>query len=564
MVFDPNAQNTVIRGRELMDAFAAACECLERHREAINALNVFPVPDGDTGTNMLLTLRAAVENLPEAAGETEPAVSGIVSQLADGAFWGARGNGGVILSQFLAGFCGVLETVEACAAADLARAFQMGAQSAYKAVGKPVEGTMLTVLGAVFPSIEKPAQQDDANPVDLWETGFNAALAALESTPELLPVLKEVGVVDSGGLGVVVILGGALDQLRGTARLDSTVEWFESAAPAPQALAGLQQNRGLLGALGEDLEGSDHAAWGNCIQFLIQGEGLDPEAIRQRYANMQSLSAVVAGTESLVRLHLHALDPEPILAYGRSLGELHQISVQDMDQQNAEMRDAAARTAESPEIAIVAVVSGEGLDGLFRDTGCSGVVTGGQTMNPSVQQLLDSADATGANSVILLPNNGNVVSVAQQAASRDPRLHVVPSHSIPQGIAALLAFNSANPLADNLDAMSEAMPEVISVEVTTAVRDTTINGLAVLQGQCLALTDGEIVAADDSPEKALLGALRQIGPDSGSLVTVYLGQQANPPDADEMAAQIRTETSDIQVEVIYGGQPHYHYLASVE
>ena len=550
-------QNAVIGGRELRDAFSAACECLDQHRDALNALNVFPVPDGDTGTNMLLTLRAAVENVPGSPDGEDTAVSGIATQVAEGAFWGARGNSGVILSQFLAGFCDALKTVEACTAADLAHAFQMGAQSAYQAVGNPVEGTMLTVLGAVFPSIEKLAQQDGATPVALWEVGFNAALAALESTPELLPVLKEVGVVDAGGLGIVVILGGALDQLTGADRLDSLVERFESAAPAPQALAGLQQSGGP--------EGGDHAAWGNCIQFLIQGEGLDPEAIRQRYAAMESLSAVVAGNESVVRLHVHAADPEPILAYGRSLGELHRISIEDMDQQNSDfIRDAGARTAEPPEIAIVAVASGDGLDGLFRDTGCSAVVSGGQTMNPSVQQLLDSADATRANSVILLPNNGNIVSAAQQAASRDPRLHVVPSRSIPQGIAALLAFNSTNSLEDNLDAMGRAITEVTSVEVTTAGRDTTVNELAVRQGQCLALTDGEIVAAGESPENALLGALRQIGLDSGSLVTLYLGQQANRPNAEEMAAQLEQETPEIQVDLIYGGQPHYHYLASVE
>ena len=230
--------------------------------------------------------------------------------------------------------------------------------------------------------------------------------------------------------------------------------------------------------------------------------------------------------------------------------------------------DAGARTAETPEIApeiaIVAVVSGEGLDGLFRDTGCSAVVIGGQTMNPSVQQLLDSADATRANSVILLPNNGNIVSVAQQAASRDPRLHVVPSRSIPQGIAALLAFNSISSLEDNLEGMGRAITEVTSVEVTTAVRDTTVNGIAVRQGQRLALTNGEIVAADDSPEKALLGALRQIGLAPGSLVTLYLGEEANRSDAEEMAAQLEKETPEIELDLIFGGQPHYHYLASVE
>ena len=543
------------------DAFAAGCLCLEQHRDAVNALNVFPVPDGDTGTNMLLTLRAAMEKVTgesdpeESTGIEDLTVSEFASRFADGAFWGARGNSGVILSQFIAGFSGALSEVESCTASDLARAFASGRESAYQSVGNPVEGTMLTVLGAMHPAAEALLEEGEENPLALWEAAFEAALAALESTPMLLPVLKEVGVVDAGGLGAAVIVGGALDHMAGTARLDAAVEAFEAAAPEPQALAGLQSGSG----------DEEHVAWGFCIQFVIQGQGLEPEAIRQRFAGMETLSTVVAGNDRQVRLHLHAEDPEPFLAYGRSLGQLHQISIQDMDEQNVEMvAEAGARSGRQTELALVAIASGDGLERLFRNAGCAGVVAGGQTMNPSVAQMLESAESTGANSVIVLPNNGNIVAAARQAATRDSRLNVVPSRSIPQGIAAALAFNPASALQDNLENMERAISEIISIEVTTAVRDTTIGGTAVGLGQCIALTDGELAAVDDSPEAALHSALGKAGAGDGSLVTLYLGQQASMEDAEELSGRLQDETPGVEVELVYGGQPHYHYLVSVE
>ena len=555
-------QVTFLGGQDLKDAFSAACISLDKHRDAVNALNVFPVPDGDTGTNMLLTMRAAVEKASQVPGAGNSAagtatVAGFTSQLADGAFWGARGNSGIILSQFFGGIADSLKPVEFCAARDLERAFRDGARSAYKSVGNPVEGTMLTVMGALSPAVRRLTAQGEENPIVLWEAAFGAALNALESTPTLLPILKEAGVVDAGGLGMVVILGGALDYLAGVSRLDSLVANFESAVPAHQSLAGQPQS----GDLGFDI----HATWGFCIQFVIQGTGLEPERIRARFGSMESLSAVVAGNENRVRLHLHAADPEPVLAYGRSLGQLHQVAVQNMDQQNHEfVMNAGSRGGPQAEIAVVAVASGDGLAGVFRDAGCAAVISGGQTMNPSVQQLLESAGNARSKQIILLPNNVNVLAAAHQAATSDSRLHVVPSRSIPQGIAALLAFNPENALPENLDAMGQALLGVTSVEITTAVRNTSFGGLSVRKGQCVALTDGELAAAAESPEQALQAALEQIGLAAGALVTLYLGHQSNRRDAEVLAGQLQQEYPGIQVDLIYGGQPHYHYLASVE
>jgi len=556
----------VIRGQDLKVAFDSACASLARHRDSINALNVFPVPDGDTGTNMLLTMRAATGKVHEGPDEADVPVDSVVARLADGAFWGARGNSGVILSQFFAGMALCLAGYQVCDGEGLESAFREGALSAYRSVGNPMEGTMLTVLAALAPAVGNLSGQGEESTVVLWEAAFNAALDALRSTPSLLPALKDAGVVDAGGLGVVVILGGVLDRLTGRSRLEFLVADLESQTPSPGSQA---------------TSPGDHASWGFCIQFVIKGENLVPEDIR-RYLGVrfgagtgdgsdaeQTLSAVVAGDEDRVRLHLHAPDPEPVLAYGRSLGQLQQVSVQDMDQQNhgfaSGPRDGfPSQQQPALEIAVVAVASGDGLADLFRGTGCAAVAGGGQTMNPSVEQLLDSAGAAGAKEIILLPNNPNVIAAARQAATQNPSLHVVDTRSIPQGIAALLAFSPDKPLQENLDAMGMALTGVTSVEVTNAVRSATVNGLPVREGQSLAFNDGELVAAADSPEKAVKQALAKAGMGAGAFVTLYLGQQAGKQEAQELADQLRAQAAGIQVDLIYGGQPHYQYLASLE
>ena len=556
-------QAAALSGQNLKEAFSAGSASLSGHRDSINALNVFPVPDGDTGTNMLLTMRAATDQASVEPGEAEVSVASISARLADGAFWGARGNSGVILSQFFAGMAHGLKEAETCTGTTLERSFRQGAQWAYNSVGNPIEGTMLTVLGALAPAVQELSAQGEENPIALWDAAFGAALKALDSTPSLLPVLKEAGVVDAGGLGVVVILGAALDQLTGGNRLDSLVADFESQTLTLQTMAAQPQSQ----EMGPGFDSHDY--WGFCIQFVIQGRNLEPEAIRQHFGTGEASSTVVAGNENQVRVHLHAADPEPVLAYGRSLGQLQQVSVQDMDQQNHSFANRFVNSASShsqlkAEIAVVAVASGDGLVNLFLDTGCAAVASGGQTMNPSVQQLLDSAGATGANEIIVLPNNTNVIAATRQAATQDPRLHVVAACSVPQGIAALLAFNPEQPLQNNLDAMEQALCSVTSVEVTRAVRSTSFGGIPVEEGQSVALTDGELVAAADSPESALKKALAQAGMGAGAFVTLYLGQHSNQQDAQDLANQLQAENDGIQVDLIYGGQPHYQYLASLE
>ena len=540
-----------LTGHDLRQAFAAATGCLERHRDAINALNVFPVPDGDTGTNMLLTMRSAMEQCPAV---DEPTTGEVAAGLADGAFWGARGNSGVILSQFLKGFAEAFKDTHVCSGTDLARAFDQATDAAYRSVARPVEGTMLTVIRALSESAKEKLDQD-ADLLSLWEDAFLAGRAALEGTPDQLPVLREAGVVDAGGMGVVVIMGGALCYWTG-----SDEELVERAVAAGYVDSAAATNTGVdsdyLDALAETY-------WGYCTQFLISGESLSPETLRQHLAAMSD-SAVVVGDESRVRVHVHALDPGPALSYGTSLGQLSQIDIQNMSQQNRAFVAGHRKPGSGPDVAVVAVVPGDGLASLYREAGCHAVVSGGQSMNPSVRDLMEAVEAAAGGETIILPNNKNVVAAANQAVATNPHLHVVPTNTVPQGVAALLAFNPEESLEHNLGSMQAALAGVVSIEVTKAVRQVTLGGVEVTEGEYISLLDGDLAASGDSPEAALQSVLEMAGLSSDKVVTMYVGADAHLAEAEVMQQQLETQNPGMQVDVVYGGQPHYHYLASVE
>jgi DAK2 domain fusion protein YloV len=547
----------VFHGDDLRRAFAAATSCLERYRDAINSLNVFPVPDGDTGTNMLLTMRSALEKCPETSGVSAGSAA---SGLAEGAFWGARGNSGVILSQFFRGFAEALQGEAVCDGPGLARALKLATDAAYRSVTKPVEGTMLTVIRAASTSVQNGAAGGEgANALYLWERAFRSAAAALYLTPSQLPVLEEAGVVDAGGMGVVVIMGGALCSLAGR---DQELVDQAVAACCVEPLS-LDSSQAQLDA--DYLDSTMESPWGYCIQYLIEGEGLAAERVREGIGEVMTESAVVVGDGRYVMVHAHAADPGLALSYGASLGDLHQIKIENMSRQNLEfVAGHRARGTKPPNIAVVAIAQGEGLYRLFRESGCSEVLSGGQTMNPSVGQILDTAEATGAGEIIVLPNNSNVVATADQSASANPHLYVVPSRTFPQGVAALLAFNPEEPLEHNLKAMSSALNDVVSIEVTQAVRGSSVGGVAVGAGQYIGLLEGELATSGDTPEKALKSTLDRVIHSPDQIVTLYRGAEALPGAAEELLCQLKAETPGVQVDLVYGGQPHYHYLASVE
>ena len=545
-----------LQGQQLREAFRSAAELLADYRDTINALNVFPVPDGDTGTNMLLTIRAANEGCP---GNEVPTAGEVAAGLAQGAFFGARGNSGVILSQFFKGFGDALQGCSVVSASDLSRAFLLAQDAAYGAVGQPVEGTMLTVIRRAAEAVQEAVagtNGGDLTPVSrLWETAFAASLDALKRTPEQLAVLRQAGVVDSGGMGVVVIIAGACRAI--------SMYSAESFDLAELAEVGFVPAGGDGTSLIEEsyLDASIETDWGYCTEFIINGQGLDLDTVRGDLQKI-ALSTAVVGDSQHLRVHIHAEDPGPALSYGVSLGSLSNIKIDNMDQQNLDL--ASRPGAKKLDTAVLAVAAGHGIGDLFRSSGCAAVVEGGQTMNPSVAQILEAADRANANHVIVLPNNGNIVLTARQAAQQNPALHVVPSSTIPQGVTALLAYNPEQPLEANLEAMEQSLAEVASVAVTWAVRDTTIDGIAVDAGVFIGLLEDELAATGPSAEAALRATLDLASMDADSIVTLYLGADADREAAETFIESLEAEFPGIQVDRVEGGQPHYPYFASVE
>ena len=543
-----------LRGQDLKTAFSSATGCLEGFRDAINALNVFPVPDGDTGTNMLLTMRSAVQAVEDACLEDQDhSVSTVASALASGAFFGARGNSGVILSQILKGFSDALDGKELLASNDLESAFNLASVEAYNSVGNPVEGTMLSVIKGASEALQ--GLQTDAH--TMWGTAYQAAQKALEKTPQQLPVLKEAGVVDAGGLGVVVLIGGLLQSIAGpeiskSNGLDSLSRFFGTADGGTKC--------GYLETTVEE-------EWGFCTQFIINRVGdrdLDISQVRNHFQET-ALSTVVVGNERNIRVHIHVDDTAPAISYAESLGSLSEIKIEDMDSQNNEFAAKShGRPADCVALALLPVAQGEGLARLFLDSGCAGVIEGGQTMNPSVQQIMDAARATGASDVIVLPNNSNVVLAAEQAAAAEPTIHVIPTKSVPQGVAALLVFNPEASWRENIESMSGSLDEVTSIEVATAVRGASIGGVEVVDGQYIGMLEGQLVVADDDPEQALLLTLNLAGLSGDAIVTIYCGEFKTSDDAELVTSGLEDEFPGIQVDLIEGGQPHYLYLASIE
>ena len=532
----------------------AGAGCLEANADAINALNVFPVPDGDTGINMLLTLRAATSaEAPDAASAT---VGSMSSALARGALLGARGNSGVIFSQFMKGLAGGLADCERADGAAFATALQAAADAGYQAVGNPVEGTMLSVMRAAAEAVHPPDGTSDAP--DVLRTAYEAAERALAYTPEQLPVLKQAGVVDAGGQGVVAFLAGMVNFV--------SEEQVVLRITAPEG--GLENAAASVSH--EFLEHTEEEMYGYCTQFVVQGEGLDPDAVRERVMALAA-STVVVGDDRVVRVHAHTEDPGQLLSMGAALGALDQINIQNMDLQHQEFMslhgygEGAAVQAEAVALAVIPVAPGDGIARVFRSLGASATVSGGQTMNPSAADIIAAVQKTNAAFTIVLPNNKNIVLAAEQAAElSETRIAVVASRNVAQGMAAMLAFNPDLDGEENAEAMRGALDSVRSGEITTAVRSTTIDGVDVEEGQAIAILDGDLAAAATSPNDALAAMLDAAELDDGSLVTLFYGAGLAGETAEEAAAAIGARPGGIEVEVHEGGQPHYHYLVSIE
>ncbi len=553
-----------IDGAQMKELFRAAAHWLERHAAAINALNVFPVPDGDTGTNMLMTMRSA---MLEIANYTSQSAADIADRFARGALMGARGNSGVILSQILRGFARAGQDKESYTASDVARALRQASESAYLAVMKPVEGTILTVSRAMAEGAEAAAAETQ----DIREQlrrATQAARAALLRTPEMLPILKEAGVVDSGGQGLVTILEGMLRHLRGETAGDESVPETDSALSGPEVQAHLDAPPPTT------LDGEHY---GYDIQYLIRGKALDVAAIRLHIASLGDCPLVV-GDETLIKVHVHALSPGRALDYGAGLGMLDDVVVENMDLQFADFlarpqNPAAPGVAANPAmttesvtgVGIVAVAAGDGLARAFRDMGVSAVVSGGQSMNPSTEDLLQAIASVQAGALILLPNNKNIVMAARQAVElADRPIFVVPSRSAPQGLAALMAFDYSKNAAENAALMEEAIHHVVTVELTVAVRTTTINGIDVRAGDVIGLLDGQLVAAGQDELSVAQALFDRIDLDEYEFAVIYYGEGQDEQSAEAMRAAMDKNYPAIKFTCQPGGQPHYSFIFSIE
>jgi len=530
-----------LNGAQLKEMFVAGSRWLKAHMAHVNALNVFPVPDGDTGTNMFLTLQAAVENIRPYRGSHAGELAALASR---GALMGARGNSGVILSQILDGISEGLSGKETFSAPDFARALRLASNRAYNAVLNPVEGTILTIIKEAARIGEKAARHTSRLTEFLSEV-LEGAHTTLRLTPELLPVLKEARVVDAGGQGLVYFLEGMHRHLKGL-----PVEMDEDAPlPVPSAPAQIAYTPGF------DYD----------VQFLIKGDNLNVEAIRQAIAAMGDCPLVVSSAET-VKVHVHVADPGVPLSYGVTQGPLLDVVVENMaEQHRALARAGDASAASEANVAVVCVAAGDGLRRVFKSLGAAIVIAGGQTMNPSAEDFLQAIRQTGAPHVILLPNNQNILLTARQAASIAPQsVQVVPTQTIPQGISALLAFNPDASSDDNAQRMEAASGHVQTVEITQAVRDATLDNLPVQKGDFIGLLNNKLVAAGHDMNRVSLEAIAHAHPDDVELVTIYYGHNCREADADRLAALLTETHPHLDVEIIRGEQPHYPYIISLE
>lgn len=541
----------VVDGQGFKRLIKAGLAWLQHHQAAINALNVYPVPDGDTGTNMVLTMRSAWAEIEESPQRN---VGQVARQVAHGALMGARGNSGVILSQIWRGFARSLDGKEVYRADDLAAACGEAAATAYQGVVKPVEGTILTVSRAVADAASEAAQDTD-NLIVMLERMVFAAHEAVVLTPSLLPVLEEAGVVDAGGQGLFIILEGMLRYMRGEG-VAQDVRLAESVDLMPQAL------------------GSSEVGYEYDVQYLVVGDALDVDAIRKRVAEMGECPLVV-GDPTTLKVHVHVSDPGVPISYGASLGSLRDVLVEDMQAQyqdfvverepSSSAPPPAQTSQEIGEIGVVAVVPGEGLARVFRSLGVSAVVPGGQTMNPSTNDLLEAIANLPTDQVIVLPNNSNVILAAEQSRELSSKsVAVVPTRFVPEGVAALLALNYQADLERNVAAMRDAMQEVETGEVTVATRSATVDGVRVADGEIIGLHNGEIKVTDETVEGVVRALLREMNSPHREIITLYWGEDVSEDDANTLAELVEEDWPDQVVELVPGGQPHYPYIVSVE
>ena len=540
----------------------AASTRLNKQAEYVNSLNVFPVPDGDTGTNMGMTIENGAKEVADKPAST---VGEAASILAKGLLMGARGNSGVITSQLFRGFSQAIKTKEELTGKDLALAFQSGVEVAYKAVMKPVEGTILTVSrGAAIGAKKKAEQTDDA--IEVMRAALEGAKTALAKTPDMLPVLKEVGVVDSGGQGLVFIYEGFLSALTGEY---SASEDFVATPANMSEMINAEHHKSVAGHVA-----TEDITFGYCTEIMValkQGptyaKEFDYEEFRN-YLNELGDSLLVVNDDEIVKVHVHTEDPGLVMQEGLKYGSLVKVKVDNMRNQHeaqVEKEERQAKPVEEKEYAIIAVVAGDGLADIFKAQGVDYIISGGQTMNPSTEDFVKAVEELNARNIIILPNNKNILMAAQSAAEViDQPAAVVETKTIPQGLTSLLAFDESKSIEENYERMSASLGDVVSGSVTTAVRDTTIDGLEIHENDNLGMVDGKIVVSNPDMMETLEETFAHMLDEDSEIVTIYVGEDGSEELANELAQALAEKYEDVEVEIHQGGQPVYPYLFSVE
>lgn len=539
----------------LKKCFLAGANAIDAKKEVINDLNVFPVPDGDTGTNMTMTIMSAAREV----SVTEPDMKKLCKAISSGSLRGARGNSGVILSQLLRGFTKELSSAEQVDVHVLASAFERAVESAYRAVMKPKEGTILTVARA---GVEKAVEMADRTE-NLYEF-MNSVIMhmhdVLEQTPEMLPVLKEAGVVDSGGEGLLTIMQGAYD-----------------------ALLGKEVNYELPGDRTESVGSKASAAvpeteirFGYCTEFIINLEkGFHSREERDFKSYLETIgdSIVCVADEDIVKIHVHTNDPGLAIQRALTFGSLSRIKIDNMREEHNERlaqagEERAAQETEKPkkENGFISVSAGDGLRRIFQDLGVDEIIEGGQTMNPSTEDILEAIQRINADCIYVLPNNSNIILAAEQARdmTEDKKIIVIPTRNIPQGIAAMINYMEGATAEENEAAMKEGLSRIRSGQVTYAVRDTSVDGKEIKAGDIMGLSDKTIETVGTSVVDTTVALLEKMLDEDSELITIYYGAEGNEEDADRISRAIRKVNGDLEVEIQYGGQPIYYYFVSVE
>ena len=535
---------------------------LNKQAEYVNSLNVFPVPDGDTGTNMGMTIENGAKEVSDRSASTVGEAAGI---FAKGLLMGARGNSGVITSQLFRGFSQSVKDKEELDGAALAAAFQSGVEVAYKAVMKPVEGTILTVSrGAAIGAKKKAESTNDA--VEVMRAALEGAKTALAKTPDMLPVLKEVGVVDSGGQGLVFIYEGFLSALTGEFIAS---EEFQATPATMSEMINAEHHKSVAGHVAtEDIK------FGYCTEIMValkQGptyvKDFDYDEFRN-YLNNLGDSLLVVNDDEIVKVHVHTEDPGLVMQEGLKYGSLVKVKVDNMRNQHeaqVEKEERQAKPVEEKEYAIIAVVAGDGLADIFKAQGVDYIISGGQTMNPSTEDFVKAVEELNARNIIILPNNKNILMAAQSAAEViDQPAAVVETKTIPQGLTSLLAFDESKSIEENYERMSASLGDVASGSVTTAVRDTTIDGLEIHENDNLGMVDGKIVVSNPDMMETLEETFAHMLDEDSEIVTIYVGEDGSEELANELAQALAEKYDDVEVEIHQGGQPVYPYLFSVE